>query len=247
MPSSTIYREDFAIDWMGARYFTESTTTSPAIISAGRHGSDVAEIWFIQGDAIERRKADGHFGTWIVCSEIFAPFRIEAHDRSGNLIGFLDEPAGGRLFPEPPPLEVVAPENVELPHQYGGHMHVLRIERYPTSVKVEWHITLQPDPDVELAKLLDDLDQRPDPAWPVERIAQHVRLIDVLKLTVLFVGMIALADDLGTLYEPQGGGGSTGSGEATWTQRFEPEVPEAARVLILRRDDLDLTFQLPLR
>jgi hypothetical protein len=246
-PRSLEYDEQFAIKSNGSHFDSGSKPGHPAIVIFGRHAPDVAEIRLLQGHASRSAPAIGHFGAWIICSETFAPFRIEAHDSSGNLIGFLDEPAGGRLFPEPPPLDVVTPEDAELPHQYGGHMQVLRVERYPTSVKVKWHITLEPDPDVELAKLLDDLDRRPDPAWPLERVAQHVRLVDVLKLTVLFVGEIALTDDVGTVYETRGGGGSTGSGEATWSQEFVPSIPDAATVLNVHRNDLDLTFRLQLR
>jgi hypothetical protein len=49
---------------------------------------------------IERRPASGHFGSWTICTEIFAPLRVEARDGASRLLGSVDwsrVPAGGRF------------------------------------------------------------------------------------------------------------------------------------------------------
>jgi len=206
----------------------------------------VAEIWLVQGDRTLRRPANGHFGAWTICTEVFEPYRIEARDSAGNLIAFLDEPLD-RYMPAPVPLEVVTPTDLELPHQYGGRVRILKVERYEESVNVEWHVTLEPDPDAELAEQLETLDSKADKAWSLERLEEHIRLIDVLKLTAFFGQLehLRLSDDLGTVYQMQGGGGSTGQAEGTWEQKFEPAVPNEASTLTVHWEDL--TFEVPLR
>jgi len=150
----------------------------------------------------------------------------------------------GGLLSQPSPLAVITPEDAELPHHYGGRIQILSIERFEGKVVVERRITLEPDPDVELAEQLEALDREPDEAWTLERIEQHVQLVDVLKLTVFF-SRLTLTDDLGTAYQEQGGGGSTGQGESTWHHDFEPAIPDEATTLTVHWEDL--TFEVPLR
>ncbi len=86
------YTDRFAIMRTGTTLNFEAEPGRPAIIATGRHAADVAELSFNQGDNVRTRRADGHFGIWIVCSESFAPYRIEARDSSGQVVAFLEEP-----------------------------------------------------------------------------------------------------------------------------------------------------------
>lgn len=63
-----------------------------AIVMSGYHAPEVAEIWLVQGGRIDKRPASGHFGSWTICSELFAPLLVEAHDGAGRLLGSIDEP-----------------------------------------------------------------------------------------------------------------------------------------------------------
>ncbi len=236
---------DAAIHSTGSRHQTDPAPDEPAILISGRHSPEVAEIRFVQGDVVRTSPANGHFGFWTICTDAFEPFRIEGYDNDGALIGFIDEPLT-RYMPAPVPLEVLIPTDLELPHQYGGIVRILKVERHEESVKVEWHVTLEPDPDVQLADQLEAVESKADEAWSLERLHEHVRLIDVLKLTVFFGQLehLSLADDLGTVYQMQGGGGSTGQAEGTWDQKFEPAIPNEATMLTVHWEDL--TFEVPL-
>ena len=63
-----------------------------AIVMSGFHGPEVAEIWLVQGGRIDKRPCSGHFGSWTICTELFAPLLVEAHDAAGRLLGSIDEP-----------------------------------------------------------------------------------------------------------------------------------------------------------
>lgn len=243
-PESTLYSGYYAIEGPGQSFYDDKAEPgSPAIIVSGRHAPDVAEIWLVQGSFTRRRPADGHFGVWTICTEKFEPFRVEAHDSAGALIGFIEEPLDV-YFPEPPPSEVITPTDAWKVHQYGGRVQIQEIERHESKVVVTWSITLEPDPDVQLAEDLEAHGSDSIDPWSLERIEQHVKLIDVLKLTVCF-SRISLADDLGTEYGRGAGGGSTGQSEASWHHAFEPAIPNEATMLTVHWEDLE--FELPLR
>jgi hypothetical protein len=242
-PESTSYSGYYAIEGPGQSSFdNEAEPGNPAIICSGRHGPDVAEIWLVQGTITQKRSADGHFGVWTICTAKFEPFRIEAHDSAGALIGFIEESLE-QWLPDPLPLGVITPTGAECSHHYGGRVQIHDIERFESRVVVKWTITLEPDPDVQLA---DDLEvhgfDSTDP-WSLERIEQHVKLIDVLKLTV-FHSRISLTDDIGTEYRWESGGGSTGHGRSRLHHTFEPGIPEDANVITVHWEDLE--FPVPL-
>jgi hypothetical protein len=65
---------------------------SLAIVMSGRHAPEVAEIWLVKGGKIDKRPSSGHFGSWTICTKLFAPLRVEAHDAAGVLLGVADEP-----------------------------------------------------------------------------------------------------------------------------------------------------------
>lgn len=63
-----------------------------AIVMSGYHAAEVAEIWLVQGGRIDKRPSSGHFGSWTICTELFAPLLVGAHDATGRLLGSIDEP-----------------------------------------------------------------------------------------------------------------------------------------------------------
>jgi len=50
----------------------------PAVIRHGRVSPEVTEISFVQGGETQRRPIDSHFGAWVVCTEKWEPFTIQA-------------------------------------------------------------------------------------------------------------------------------------------------------------------------
>jgi hypothetical protein len=214
-----------------------------AIVISGFHAPEVAEIWLVQGSRIDKRVSSGHFGSWTICTELFAPLRVEAHDASGALLGVADEPVALQAaFPEQA-LHRLSGQGAEQPHRYGGQVQVEEIERYESKVVVNWLITLDRDPDVQLAQDLKAHGYDSAEPWSFERIEQHVQLIDVLKLTVSF-SQISLSDDLGTEYVEGGGGRSVGGAVIAQSTTFEPSIPENATEVIVHWEDLD--FRVPL-
>ncbi len=215
-----------------------------AIVMSGFHAPTVAEIWLVQGGRIDKRPASGHFGSWTICTELFAPLRVEAHDAAGALLGVAGEPIPLQMaFPEPA-LRRVSGHGAEQLHRYGGRVRIEEIECYKSKVVVNWLITLEQDPDVQLAQDLENHGYDSADPWSLERIEQHVKLIDTLELTVS-IGQISLTDDLGTEYVKEGGKMSEGGRVLTHSSTFEPSIPEGARVVTVHWEDLD--FRVPLR
>lgn len=243
IPSPTSMRQHLhqAIETSHSALEDEPAPGQLAIVMSGRHAPEVAEIWLIQGGRTEKRPASGHFGSWTICTEVFEPFRVEAHDSEGALLGLIDEPLEA-YFPERP-LSSVTAQTAARPHRHGGHVQIQEIERYESKTVVKWTITLEPDPDVQLAEDLEAHGFESADPWSLERIAEHVKLIDVLKLTVSF-SQISLTDDLGTEYEGGGGGMSVRQGTATKSSGFEPSIPEDAKEITVHWEDLD--FRVPL-
>jgi hypothetical protein len=81
---------DQAIETSHSHFQTEAEPGTLAIVMSGRHSPDVKEIWLVQGDRIEKRPASGHFGSWTICTETFAPLRVEAYDDAGRLLGSVE-------------------------------------------------------------------------------------------------------------------------------------------------------------
>jgi hypothetical protein len=63
-----------------------------AIVMSGFHAPEVAEIWLVGANRVDKRPASGHFGSWTICTELYAPLRVEAHDAAGVLLGVPDGP-----------------------------------------------------------------------------------------------------------------------------------------------------------
>jgi hypothetical protein len=215
-----------------------------AIVMFGFHAPEVAEIWLVQGNSIDKRPASGHFGSWTICTELFAPLRVEAHDVVGALLGIADEPVALQAaFPEQA-LRRVSGQGAEQSHRYDARVRLEEIECYESKVVVNWLVTLQQDPDVQLAQDLEAHGHDSVEPWNFERIAQHVQLIDVLKLTVS-LSQISLTDDLGTEYVNGSGELSEGGAVLARSSTFEPSIPEDATVVTVHWEDLD--FRVPLR
>lgn len=89
-PESLEYAEYYALNASGSMYNSEPDAGRAAIVVSGRHSPDVSEIWLIQEGTTQRRDADGHFGFWTICTDRYAPYRIEAHEASGRLVGYID-------------------------------------------------------------------------------------------------------------------------------------------------------------
>ena len=86
------HQSNQAIEISHTRYQDEAEPGTLAIVMSGRHSPDVEEIWLVQGDRPEKRPASGHFGSWTICTETFAPLRVEAHDGTGLLLGSVEGP-----------------------------------------------------------------------------------------------------------------------------------------------------------
>jgi hypothetical protein len=79
-----------AIETSYSRTRSEPEPGTLAIIMSGRHAPNVEEIVLIQGARTEGRPASGHFGSWTICTETFAPLRVEAHDGAGRVLGSVE-------------------------------------------------------------------------------------------------------------------------------------------------------------
>jgi hypothetical protein len=212
----------------------------PAVTVWGWYSAGVAQIWLVQEGGTERGAATGHFGGWIIGSQRNEPYRVEAHDEAGNLVGFIDGPDW--VSPTNPLFEVVTPQGADQAHA-SGRMQVRRIERHQATVIVEWLITLEPDPEAELAEELAQKDQGAEGSVELEDLAERLNEIDRIRKSVFFAP-IEMTDDLGTFYQNKGGHVSRTGSTATWRNEFQPAIPDAASRLTISRGEL--TFHIPL-
>jgi hypothetical protein len=123
-------------------------------------------------------------------------------------------------------------------------MQIEEIECYASKVVVNWLITLDRNPDVQLAQDLEAHGFDSADPWSFERIEQHVQLLDVLKLTESY-SQISLTDDIGTEYVNGSGGRLESGAVAACSSTFEPAIPEGASVVTVHWEDLEL--RIPLR
>jgi hypothetical protein len=59
----------------------------PSLVVGGWHAADVMTLSLVQNDEYTGQWATGHYGAWIIGSESREPWRVEARDRLGRLIG----------------------------------------------------------------------------------------------------------------------------------------------------------------
>jgi hypothetical protein len=84
----------------GSGSFTASPDPGyPAAVVVGRVAPAVKHIALVQDGGEDRRVLRAYFGAWAVCTERWSPYRIDAIDASGTVLGSLQGPP--RLPPRP--------------------------------------------------------------------------------------------------------------------------------------------------
>jgi len=73
-----------SIIWGGKRRDGEG------VIFWGWHSVAVTEIALVQDQQVQTKPADGHFGAWVAGSDEPEPFKIEARDAMGQIVGTID-------------------------------------------------------------------------------------------------------------------------------------------------------------
>jgi hypothetical protein len=203
------------------------------------HTPEVAYISLVQESGTERGEADGHYGAWIIGSERDGPWTVEAYDGSGHLVGSVDGPR-----PREGPLEVIGVARAVQIHVSGGWMRILTVERYEEWATVTWQFTF-PAATTSLLSADDEAEaqEKARDTSIDNRGAQDERLERRRRLR--FVTRLALTDDLGTEYEPRGGGGSTSGAVADWRSTFLPPIPQTASLLSVHHGDMVMHVPLP--
>lgn len=77
------------IGWEG-RVIKDPDEEGPGLIVWGWCSSKVAQLSLVQNQEIIRIPI-GHLGRWVVGSELSDPYRVEALDGSGNIVGFVNQ------------------------------------------------------------------------------------------------------------------------------------------------------------
>jgi hypothetical protein len=63
-------------------------------VMTGRVSPAVTHLTIIQNDREDRRELQSHFGAWVVCVDRWSPYRVNALDETGTILGSI---AGPRL------------------------------------------------------------------------------------------------------------------------------------------------------
>jgi hypothetical protein len=148
--------------------------------------------------------------------------------------------------PDPPPLSrfiaLVPVNEPDRPLAYGGRIQILGIELYSDKVAINWR--LAPMPDYEAVFAAELADQEPDLEGLSDDFKKILRekLVHRLQMHKRF---ISLVDDVSTEYRSTGGGSGGGGNERRGNSDFAPGVPENARRLTVRWDEMDFDVQLP--
>jgi hypothetical protein len=66
----------------------------PVAVMTGRVSPAITSIALVQGDRVDRRPLQSHFGAWVVCAEEWSPFQIDAADDAGTVVGTVTGPLG---------------------------------------------------------------------------------------------------------------------------------------------------------
>jgi hypothetical protein len=64
----------------------------PASVITGRVSPAVTHLALVQNDREERRRLRSHFGAWVVCTEKWSPYQINALDETGAVLGCITGP-----------------------------------------------------------------------------------------------------------------------------------------------------------
>jgi len=73
-------------------YNPNPTPGFPASVVTGRVSPAVSHLALVQDDREERRKLRSHFGAWVVCTERWSPYQINALDENGAVMGRITGP-----------------------------------------------------------------------------------------------------------------------------------------------------------
>jgi hypothetical protein len=108
-PDMSSHLGDRAIVTSGGSFTDRPSPGQPAAVAVGLVSPAVAAIALTQEGNEDRRELRSHFGAWVVCTEKWAPYRIDAQDRAGAVIGSIagppklpPRPAGHLLGPDQP-------------------------------------------------------------------------------------------------------------------------------------------------
>ncbi len=64
----------------------------PASVVTGRVSPAVTHLALVQDDREERRELQSHFGAWVVCTERWSPYQINALGETGAVMGHITGP-----------------------------------------------------------------------------------------------------------------------------------------------------------
>jgi len=81
-----------AIVYSGGSFTDRPSPGQLAAVVAGLVSPAVAAIALTQEGNEDRRELRSHFGAWVVCTEKWAPYRIDALDETGAVIGSIAGP-----------------------------------------------------------------------------------------------------------------------------------------------------------
>ena len=156
---------------------------------------------------------------------------------------------GGGERPAPPPaapiarfLELIPVVDADRPVPYGGRLQILGIERYDSKVAVAWRMAPLPDAETQYADELAAHDRDTEGLPEDER--RMIRQQFLHRLNRPAAHKLTLSDDLGTDYRGTGGGSGGSGNEQTGRAQFMPGIPQAASMLTVRWDDLDIRISI---
>jgi len=64
----------------------------PAAVATGHVAPAVTGLALIQDGREDRRELQSYFGAWVICTEQWAPYQVNALDKTGAVIGSVDGP-----------------------------------------------------------------------------------------------------------------------------------------------------------
>ena len=83
----------------GGAFNPDPEPGSPASVVTGRISPAVTHLALVQDDREDRPELQSHFGAWVVCTERWSPYQINALDETGAIIGHIAGPP--RIPPSP--------------------------------------------------------------------------------------------------------------------------------------------------
>lgn len=118
---------------------------------------------------------------------------------------------------------------------HGGRFQVLGVEIYDTQLAVAWRLAPMPSEESLSRRQLNELDQ--DTQGLPEDVREVMRL-GLVERRRMHSSTCQVTDDVGTQYQPMGGGSGGSQGELVGRTRYWPAPPSAARRLSVRWEDV---------